>query len=152
MKQFVLLFFTFFLLLSCENENGATEATATKTDAKTKTFEVVTSEEYANATAEEKKLYDSINATASALLQLDESYSAIVSINRKNLSDPYTGIIITQEQQDNSSNTRKAGGSCTVCGVSSAYKCLTKLQKIRSDEFDIHVRRNGSCVILTWET
>jgi nicotinate-nucleotide pyrophosphorylase len=76
---------------------------------------------------------------------------AIISVS-KNGDDKFSNAIIIAKSEINNSLTARTAGSCKVCGVSSAYSCLKKLQKeVSSDEFDVHVKRNGDCVTLSWK-
>ncbi|UUC44268.1 hypothetical protein [Flavobacterium cerinum] len=151
MRNVFLFIFVAFLSFACENENAATK-NGDALETKDSTFRIVTQSEYDNASITEQKLYDNIKAAADALMDLDEKYTAVISINQTNLSDPYSGIIIFQEPHSDAVRIKYIENSCTICGVSSAYKCLKELREIESDTFDIHVSRKGSCVILTWET
>jgi hypothetical protein len=136
--------------ISCSDEKDAAQ-TKIETSLGTKEFKIVTDDEYNRSTDQEKKLYDKINASVMALDVLkSDDMEAIISVS-KNEGDKFSNAIIIAKSESNNSLTARAG-SCKVCGISSAYSCLKKMQKeVTSDEFDVHVKRNGDCVTLSWK-
>jgi methionyl-tRNA synthetase len=136
--------------ISCSKEN-APDKTKIENSLVTKEFKIVTADEYNRSTDQEKKLYDKINATVMALDVLkSDDMEAIISVS-KNRDDMFSNAIIIAKSESNNSLTAK-GGNCKVCGVSSAYSCLKRMQKeVTSNEFDVHVKRNGDCVTLSWK-
>lgn len=148
MKAFLLPMVTA-LVFSCSGENK-TEAVNTPQETVAKSYSIVTTEEYESASVEEKALIDKINAAVVALDQLnDNSYSAIVAVSKDPNNAFSNAIIISKEEKDASAH-KGEGGSCTVCGLRSAYACLQKLQEVEGDEFDVHVKRENGCVKLSW--
>jgi hypothetical protein len=143
----LLVIISFFIGCSDEKDADKTKIEASLT---TQEFKIVTDDEYNRSTEQEKKLYDKINASVRALDALkSEDMEAIISIS-KNGEDKFSNAIIIAKSESDNSLTAKAG-SCKVCGVSSAYSCLNKIQKeVASDEFDVHVKRSGDCVTLSW--
>jgi hypothetical protein len=143
----LLVITSFFISCSDEKDTDKTE-----TSLVTKEFKIVTVDEYNRSTDQEKKLYDKINASVMALdILKSDDMEAIISVS-KNGDDKFSNAIIIAKSESNNSLTARTAGNCKVCGVSSAYSCLKKMQKeVSSDEFDVHVKRNGDCVILSWK-
>ena len=144
----LLIISSFFI--SCSDEKD-TSTTKIENKLVTQEFKIVTTDEYNRSTDKEKKLYDKINASVMALDVLkSDDMEAIISVS-KNEDDMFSNAIIIAKSESNNSLTAR-GGSCKVCGVSSAYSCLKKMQKeVNSDEFDVHVKRSGDCVTLSWK-
>ena len=136
--------------ISCSNEKE-TDKTKIETSLNTKEFKIVTDDEYNRSTDQEKKLYDKINASVMALDVLkSDDMEAIISVS-KNDDDKFSNAIIIAKSESSNSITARAG-SCKFCGVASAYSCLKKIQQeVASDEFDVHVKREGDCVRLSWK-
>ena len=145
----ILLIITSFFI-SCSDEKD-TNTTKIENSLVTQEFKIVTADEYNRSTDQEKKLYDKINASVMALdILKSDDMEAIISVS-KNADDLFSNAIIIAKSESSNSLTAR-GGSCKVCGVSSAYSCLKRMQKeVTSDEFDVHVKRSGDCVTLSWK-
>lgn len=144
----LLVIISFFIGCSDDKDANKTKIEASLT---TQEFKIVTDDEYNRSTEQEKKLYDKINASVRALDALkSEDMEAIISISNNDNDKFSNAIIIAKSESDNSLTAR--AGNCRVCGVSSAYSCLKKIQKdVSSREFDVHVKRDGDCVVLSWK-
>ena len=150
-----LLIVTFFFT-SCE-KNDTTNVSETEVDASVTSrianqqYEAVTAEEYKTLTPLQQEVVQKINAAVRALDAIDDDrFEATISIS-KDKSDTFSNAILLSIEKMNISTTAKAG-KCSVCGLRSAYKCLTKMQdEITADEFDVHVKRVGKCVELSWK-
>jgi hypothetical protein len=135
------------------NISSNVEVTLIERDGK---YSIVTEDEYNNATEFEKRMINQIDAAIAALDVLNNNkdnsnLSAIVSIS-KNVNNNFSNAIIISKNEK-SQEEILVSGSCTVCGVRSAYSCLKKLEADSSlgDDFDVHVTRlDNGCVKLTW--
>lgn len=99
-----------------------------------------------------KRITNQVEAAGKALEYLDrvntnQNYSAIVTVNRNEKDKFGNSIIISLVEEE-----LLFSGNCKVCGVSSAYSCLKKINKDKSlgNEFTVKVKREGDCVNLSW--
>jgi hypothetical protein len=135
------------------NNSSNVEVTLIERDSK---YSIVTEDEYNNATEFEKRMINQIDAAIAALDVLNKNkdnsnLSAIVSIS-KNVKNNFSNAIIISKIENNKEEITFSG-SCSVCGVRSAYSCLKKLEADDSlgNTFDVHVtRQSNGCVSLTW--
>ncbi|MDY3316692.1 hypothetical protein PG637_01520 [Riemerella anatipestifer] len=117
---------------------------------------IVTEEEYNAASEFTKRMINQIDGAIAALEVLKDNpdnadLEAIVTIS-KNKNDKFRNAILISKPES-SKPLEVQHGSCTVCGVRSAYKCLSKINADSSlgDEFDVHVERLGDgCVRVSW--
>ena len=112
---------------------------------------IVSAEDYSRADEFTKRVINYIDASIASLKILDSSVEAKISIS-KNSADTFSNSIIICKTEKSQSPAEVYKGSCTVCGVSSAYSYLNKIMKDESlgEEFKVHVKRNGDCVTLSW--
>lgn len=116
-------------------------------------YQLVAESEYKNASAFEKSFYDKLNTSALALLSLeDESYEAIISVSKPNKQDDNFSdmILIFKKGETEESSETDAKNSCKICDFRSGYSCLKEIKNTDKEEFDIHVKREGECFVLTW--
>lgn len=112
---------------------------------------IVSEEEYNTASDTEKRMINMIDATILALEKLDDNTKiGIISFSKDATDNFKNSIVIANKEEKDPENEIVEYGSCKVCGRISALRCLNELQKIDKDSFDIHVKREGGCVILSW--
>lgn len=113
---------------------------------------IVSQEEYNLADEFTKRIINYIDASILALNVLDTDVEAILSVSKNKNNNFSNNIVICRSENDLSVPQEVYRVSCTVCGLRSAYSCLKKMQEDNSlsDEFDVHVKRVGDCVQISW--
>ncbi len=115
----------------------------------------MTQAEYGALDASEMQIVDLVNGGIAALkgLNLDgksANYRAIVTFSANN--PKMNGIIIAIPEIP---LPTERGGSCNVCGISSAYNCINKVKKWmndnHTDSVDLHIERGSDgCAKVSW--
>lgn len=149
-------------LLSCEREEVVKQGAAVEHTQHSQTFRAVTDKEYAEASQLEKRIIDQLDASVNALDIMAKNkdfanYEAVFSVSNQPSNGPMSGVVIAPIEEQNSATTSvaTAGGSCHVCGMSSAYSCIRAIGSYmdahHTNDVNIHAHRtNDGCVDITY--
>ena len=115
----------------------------------------VTSEEYKTLSTDDQRLADYLTSAIALLnaLELNGQKYANYDVDIHFSKDEKNIIMNTVILSQNEGVNKSAKGSCQVCGIRSAYKCLDKIKAAFAgqDDYDIHVHNDGNgCVTLSW--
>jgi hypothetical protein len=150
------------MFVSCDKNDMTNNPAELKVQDNTITYtSCVSSAEYKNATSVEKKIINQVDGALAAmeLMKRDNStieLNAIISVSLNSENSYSNSIIVSKDeistQEKVKQNATTSSRSCKVCGLSSAYDCVKKISKdmASKDEFDVHVKRDGDCVVLSW--
>lgn len=112
---------------------------------------IVSEEEYNTASDTEKRMINMIDATILALEKLDDNTKiGIISFSKDATDNFKNSIVIANKEEKDPEDEIIEYGSCKVCGMASAMRCLRELEKVKENSFDVHVEREGGCVKLRW--
>jgi hypothetical protein len=156
MKKLFLLPFVMFSLVACVGKGANTQPENVGIEVGN-AFSCVTAEEYANATDLERKIINQIDASVAALEIMAKTYPitelvAMLFISKNDENRFYNSIVIGLNDAGITSKWAKGVGSCRVCGISSGISCVKQIihDMAQVDEFDVLVKRDGSCYKLTY--
>lgn len=159
---FYLLAIVAVTLVSCDNSELSTNPAEVKVQDNTISYtSCVSSDEYKDASAIEKKIINQVDGALAAmkLMKRDDSsveLNAIISVSLDSHNNYSNSIIVSKDEtstiQKVKQNASASSRSCKVCGLSSAYDCVKKISKDMASqtEFDVHVKKAGDCVVLSW--
>lgn len=157
----IVMFASVLGFLSCEKSEPETVTSSVKTE-QGQLFHSVTAQEYANATALEKRIIDQLDASVNALNIMAKNkdfanYEAIFAVSKDPNAKFSNSIIIARREKVSNANAREAApdGKCHICGLSSAYSCVREVEKYmeshHTNEIDVHVKRTSDgCVDVTY--
>ncbi len=157
--MFALVVFT---LTSCEKNEISTNRAEVRVQDNTISYtSCVSNDEYVNASSIQKKIINQVDGALAAmeLMRRDSSLielHAIISVSSNAENKFSNSIIVCKEEnledENLSQKAPSSSRSCKVCGVKSAYNCIDKISKDMESkkEFDVHVKKDGDCVILSW--
>lgn len=130
-------------------------------------FRSVSEKEYQEASPFTKRLINKIDASINSLNIIEKNSSVqyeaifIISIDENKIFNNSLVISPIEKVQNglgvkiNSFAESTPDGKCTICGISSAYDCISEVKeymnKKHKDEIDVHVKRNGKCVDITYK-
>lgn len=149
----ILMFFSVSFFANSANDGNGIEITLKERLGKKS---IVSESEYSSASEFTKRMINQIDGAIAALEVLGENkdnsdLEALVSITKDKDNKFKNAIVIAKPELE--MDSEKLSGSCTVCGVRSAYQCLRQIEADDSlgEEFSVKVKRlENGCVRISW--